>query len=331
MKKICLTLLCIILFTACGTKRQYFNPEKVEAKLSADDNLPSKIVDWNLYSAKLSNNQALDETGLIEHFKLEKDYALLSHVDNEFIVADSKGNLKIFNANNEELYHQKFDAAVVSVSINGDDIALILANNSIVLSNRSLGIKMSQTLTPAVGEDSRIAAPYFLNSIIVYPTLDGKLIIFSRNTEQTVRDVVIGTENFFNNVFYLSIVDDKMIAATAKKLIVVSPNQTFSLDQEIRDLALSDDFIFILTKDGDIIKTDFNLNILGEKKFDFAIFTKSNVYNKNLYVFEKTGYLIKSDLNLENIQIFELKEAKDKQSFMKDGKFYYGNKILNLQ
>ncbi|EOH2677454.1 hypothetical protein ACLW2P_000790, partial [Campylobacter jejuni] len=45
---------------------------------------------------------------------------------------------------------------------------------------------------------------------------------------------------------------------------------------------------------------------------------------------EKTGYLIKMNLNLDNAQIFKLSEAIDKISFMENGKFYYGDKILDL-
>ncbi|MCW1623593.1 hypothetical protein OLS70_08065, partial [Campylobacter jejuni] len=39
---------------ACGTKRQYFEPEQTNGDLSHNGNLKSKIVDWNLVSAKLS-------------------------------------------------------------------------------------------------------------------------------------------------------------------------------------------------------------------------------------------------------------------------------------
>ncbi|EOH5838795.1 hypothetical protein ACL91P_001752, partial [Campylobacter jejuni] len=54
------------------------------------------------------------------------------------------------------------------------------------------------------------------------------------------------------------------------------------------------------------------------------------IYNNYLYIFEKTGYLIKMNLNLDNTQVFKLSEAVDKISFMGNGKFYYGNKILDL-
>ena len=36
------------------------------------------------------------------------------------------------------------------------------------------------------------------------------------------------------------------------------------------------------------------------------------------------------NLNLDNAQVFQLSEAVDKISFMGNGKFYYGDKIVDL-
>lgn len=138
---------------------------------------------------------------------------------------------------------------------------------------------------------------------------------------------MISAESFFNNVIHLDINDDKMIAATAKKVIVVSPARTLYLDADIKDIALDSNALFILEKNGNIIKTDYNLRKITEKKFDFAIFTKVSIHNDHLYAFEKTGYLIKCDLNLENIQIFELQTQLKKyllwamESFIMEIKF----------
>lgn len=331
MKKTLLTLFCVIFLCACGTKRQYFEPKQNDGDLSYNDSLKSKIVDWNLVSAKLSNNTAVLKNDLIlAEFKLPKNYMLLAYQDGEYFTADKDGNLKIFDSSYNEIYSFQFDASVVGVASNGDDLALVLANNTIVLANRSLGIKFSQTLTSAPAQDSRATNPIFLDNIIVYPTLDGKILILSRNTLQIIKDVVVSAENFFNNVIYLNVIADKLIAATAKKIIVVSPARTLYLDADIKDVALSDDGIFILEKDGTIIKTDYNLRKIAEKKFEFAIFIKSSIYNNSLYIFEKTGYLIKINLNLDHTQIFKLSQATDKISFMGNGKFYYGDKILDL-
>lgn len=331
MKTIILSLSFILLFCACGTKRQYFTPDKIDGTLNQTHNLKAKIVDTNLFSAKLSNDMAIIKNEEnIENFKLEKNYALIAYQDGEFITADNDGNLKIFDSNHQELYSEKFDASVLSAALDGDDLALVLADNTIVLTNRSLGVKFSQTLTPAIAQDSRVAAPVFLDSVIVYPTLDGKLVVFSRQAGQVARDIIVSAEYFFNNIIYFKVMDDKMIAATAKKIIAFSPSKTLSLNAEIKDVVLDGNFIFILLKDGNVIKTDLDLKKISEKKFEFAIFTQASIYNNHLYIIEKTGYLIKCDLNLENVQVFKLPDIDEKMSFMGTSKFYYADKILDL-
>lgn len=323
--------LCALLFCACGTKREYYEPpEKLDGKLSYESRLSSRIKDTNLDYAFLKSDEVLDKNGLIKHFKLPKGYTLLKFEASEFVIADKSGNLKILDENSEEIYAHSFDAAVLSAALNGDDMALVLADNTIILINRSLGVKFSQTLTPAPAQDKRVASPYFMDTLIVYPTLDGKLVVVDRASQKVLRDIVVGSADFFNNVIYLNIANDLMIAATSKKIVVVSATETFSYNEEIRSAVVAGNFIFIFAKNGTVIKTNLQLEKIAEKKFKYAILNQSSVYNGFLYVFEKTGYLIKSDLNLEQTQVFRLKSATDEKGFMKDGRFYFANKILNL-
>jgi len=331
MKQLFLLFFCLLFICACGTKRQYFSPEQNDGKLDYNGKLKAKITDWNLFSAKLANNTSIIKNQGEISFKLPKDYILLAFQEGEFIAADNNGNLKIFNENNEELYTDKFEASVLSVALNGDDLALILANNSIVLANRSLGIKFSQTLSPSPAQDSRVAAPIFLEKLIIYPSLDGKILVLKKDNYELTKDIVVSAEPFFNNIIHLSLIEDKIIAATAKKIVVITPNENLSLEADIKDIALTENEIFIFVKDGSIIKTDLKLKKLVQKKFDFAIFTKVSIYGDFIYAIEKTGYLLKGDLNLQNFKVFKLQGPIETMSFMDNGKFYYSNKILNLQ
>lgn len=328
------TLFLAFFITACGTKRQYFNPESVSnatlSSLRSSGSLHSKISATNLHFAKLANSEVLGFEGVISNLKLDKNFELLLIKEGEFIIADKDGNLKILSTSGEELYAHKFEAEVLSADISGDDLALVLANNTLVLANRSLGIRFSQPQGMAVANDSRVAAPIFLDTIIVYPSLDGKLSIVDRASLRVIRNIIISSEDFFNNVIYLGIVNNQMIAATASKLVVVTPERTHSMSEEIKNIALLGEEIFIFTKDGRIIKSNLSLQRLKEVKFNFAIFNEASVYQNHIYVFEKTGYLMKLDLNLENIQIFEFKDAKEAVTFMGEGKLFYNDKFLDL-
>ncbi len=324
-------LTLVLFFCACGTKRQYFEPSQTEGVLNRTQNLKGKIVSSNIFSASLSNGEALLKSGEnIENFKLEKGYHLLTYEDGEFIIADNDGNLKILDNNYQELYSEQFDSSVLSVALDGDDIALVLANNTIILTNRTTGVKFSHTFGTAIAQDSRVAAPVFLDNTITYPTLDGKIVIFSRYGGELIKDILVSTEFFFNNIIYFRLMQDKIIAASAKKIIVFSPSKNLSLNADIKEVVANDDSIFIFEKNGNVTKTDFDLNKKVEKKFEFAIFTQANIYNNHLYMIEKNGYLIKSDLNLENTLIFKIPSIDGKMSFMGATKFYYENKILDL-
>ena len=330
-KQLLSAFLAAFVLCACGTKREYYEPPKnLDGKLSYDEKLQSSIIDTNLDYAFLKNAEVLDKNGVIKHFKLEKGFTLLKFEGGEFVIADKKGNFKILDENSEEIYAYNFDAAVLSVALSGDDMALLLADNTIILANRSLGVKFSQTLTQAPAQDKRVASPYFMESIIIYPTLDGKLVILDKASQKIIRDVVVSSEDFFNNVIFLNVVNEVMIAATSKRVVAVSAEQTYTLDEDIRNVTNFRDFIFIFGKNGNIIKTNLKLERLVEKKFKYAIYNESSVFNEHLYVFEKTGYLFKSDLNLGHSKVYRLKGAVDEKAFMKEGRFYYDNKVLKL-
>ena len=101
--------LCALLFCACGTKREYYEPpEKLDGKLSYESKLSSRIKDTNLDYAFLKSDEVLDKNGLIKHFKLPKGYTLLKFEASEFVIADKSGNLKILDENSEEIYAHSF-------------------------------------------------------------------------------------------------------------------------------------------------------------------------------------------------------------------------------
>ncbi|MCR6591662.1 lipoprotein [Campylobacter insulaenigrae] len=331
MKHFFIFIVTLLFLSACGTKREYYQPSKVESTTLQSKNIQGKIIDFNSNVAQLNNNTFIDEFGEIINFKLDKNYQIINTYQHEILIADNNGNFKILDMQNNELFSHKFSESVVAANIDGDDIALVLANNTLVYANKNLGIKMIQNIGNSYAQDSRFASPQFLNTIIIYPMLNGKLAIVNKSTLKIIREIIVSSEEFFNNIIYLAIKDDKMVAATGKKVIVVAPNRTLYFNEDIKDITMGDREIFILTKDGKVIKTDLNLRVISENKFQFALFSKSTFYNNFLYIFEKTGYLIKINSDLNNYNVYKLSDAVDKKSFMKQNKFFYGDKVLQLK
>ncbi|EAK0952714.1 hypothetical protein A0Z28_06870 [Campylobacter lari] len=330
MKHFYLFIITLIFFSACGTKREYYQPTQLEQLPYNSKNINGKIVNFNNNIAQLNNNTFIDNKGNITALKIDKNYNILNIRQEEILIADNDGNFKILNLQGEELFSHKFNESVVSANVDGDDIALILASNTLVYANKNLGIRMLQNLGTAYAQDSRYANPYFLNTIIIYPMLNGKLAILNKSTLKVSKEILVSSEEFFNNIIYLHVKNDTMVAATAQKIIVVTPNRTLYLNENIKEVNINDKEIFILTKDGRVIKNDYNLRKIDEIKFQFALFSKSTLYNDSLYIFEKTGYLIKLNTNLRDFTVYKLNEAIDKKSFMANGKFFYHNKVLQL-
>ncbi|HEC1769395.1 TPA: hypothetical protein R1730_001663, partial [Campylobacter lari] len=271
MKHFYLFIITLIFFSACGTKREYYQPTQLEQLPYNSKNINGKIVNFNNNIAQLNNNTFIDNKGNITALKIDKNYNILNIRQEEILIADNDGNFKILNLQGEELFSHKFNESVVSANVDGDDIALILASNTLVYANKNLGIRMLQNLGTAYAQDSRYANPYFLNTIIIYPMLNGKLAILNKSTLKVSKEILVSSEEFFNNIIYLHVKNNTMVAATAQKIIVVTPNRTLYLNENIKEVNINDKEIFILTKDGRVIKNDYNLRKIDEIKFQFAL------------------------------------------------------------
>lgn len=332
MKKLLIFTACaLLILTGCTTKRQYFEPTEVSKEMSYTDNLPSSIKYTTRNGATLEDGEIITKNGLSKNIKLAKNDSFIGEFEGKFIVSNLDGTLKVID-NTQTIYERKFNNAIISASIEGQMLAALSSNNTIYLIDiNSDSVSLQYTIGDTYAQDSRAAAPVFLNSIIIYPTLDGKIMIIDKAKGAIIRDAVVSSEPFFNNIIFLDIIQDKMFAATATKVMMISPNNTKYYDGQIKDVLSYQNKIFIFLKDGNIEVTDLELNSLAKKEFKFAIFSNIIPSGDNLYIFEKTGYLIKTDLDLKNSEVIELNsEIKDK-SFAGKRAFYYDDKILEIR
>ncbi|WP_169754876.1 L-seryl-tRNA selenium transferase [Campylobacter curvus] len=334
MKKftLLLTLGLALILGGCGTKRQYFEPETISGKIKLSQDLPSYIKSANANAATLNNGNIITKDGLDTSVKLPQDFSLLNKNGEFLISADIYGDLNVTDGSNATVYQGKFPTAIVSASMEGNLLAAISAANHIYL----IDIVQAKTLmeyksSEIYAVDSRVVAPYFMSSLIIYPSLDGKIYIVQKDTGRILRDVVVSSENFFNNIIFLDVVGDNMIAATAKKLIVINPQQTVYYDGEIKNVLVNNDEIYIFKKDGNIVKTDLGLKQKNEVNFKFAIFSDATALGDQLYIVEKTGYIIKTDLDLGNTKIYELNDEIEDKSFMGKGAFYYDDEFVKFE
>lgn len=326
-------VLCAAVLAGCSTKRQYFEPTDVQNEKISENRLPSSIATASLNGAVLKNGMVITKNGLLApEIKLPKGSTLLNYGDGKFISSDLNGNLVVENSSNEILFQRSFNQAVVSAALEGDKLAALTAGNVIYLIDIATNeVLLEFESSNVYAQDSRVAAPLFMSSLVIFPTLDGKIMIVDKSQGRILRDVIVSSEQFFNNVISLNVVNDTMIAATGKRIVSINPEKTVYFNGEIKDVVINGEHVYILLKDGKIVLSDLNLKKIKDAYFKFAIFSSATVYNGSLYIMEKTGYLIKTDLALDNAKIYELSDEVESQIFAGAKEFYYDDYSLELK
>ncbi|WP_163531917.1 hypothetical protein [Helicobacter suis] len=231
----------------------------------------------------------------------------------------------------------------LSASIKGNSLAVVMADNSANIydiTTKKLIFNEKGTSSPAI--NSLVAAPVFLDTVVVFPMLDGRLLVVdvSQKEPTIVRNIVLNSEKFFNNVTYLRVDGENMFAATGKRLVSVISGQEFNFDTDIVDVLYKNHHLYVLTLDGRILEMDQTLNdqSMGVVKLPFAMFATIVVTDKRLYTLEKRGYLVEVDLDhFDDYRVYRLKGASkdwggklNKMSFYSTDKIYYDRYYLDL-
>ena len=325
-----LSIAAAFIFTGCSNK-SVFEPKEVAGEISYDGTLPSSITDKTIYSALLKNREFITKKdGFIEK-KLPENYKILNENDGEYIIADEEGNIKIITKDGETLFEKSFNDIVASATKRGDFLAIVFANNRLFLiDTKNEEVYFDEKLEPVYALDSRIANPAFLNDLIIYPTLDGRLIITDITHRKILRDLVISSEKYFNNVIFLKVIKNRLIAATNTKVMSINPKSINIYGaSDVKDLLFLEDRVYIFTKDGKIVLTDPDLHILKEKKFPFAIFS-GYIYGEFIYLIEKGGYVIAVDRDLRTANFYKLPDKIEDLLFTAGDKLYYKDYYFQL-
>jgi hypothetical protein len=320
----------IFILAGCGTKRHYFEPETVAGEIRYEGTLPDEIVDVTKHGATLANGQIITQAGLRD-IKIPPNTFFLGAYEGRYIAASECGNLVIIDSSGKTVYERKFNQGIAGASLQGDMLALIDRTNQLLLVNtQSDQIVYQNPQDTVYALDARISAPYFLNTLVIFPTLDGKVVIVDKKSTKTIRDVVVSSEQFFNNVIFLDVVVDRMVVATSKRVISINPNTTVFLDADVKDVIVLKDRVYVFTKDGRVILTDADLNILKERKFPFAVFA-GVIHGEYIYMVERGGYLIATDSDLRTVNVFELPDEIETMVYTTQSQLYVGDQSFKLQ
>jgi len=325
------SLLFIVGLIGCSSKR-YFEPKEVAGYISFDGELPAPIDDVLRRGATLKNGNFISMDGL-EDYRLPKGYLFINKAQDYYIAGDRCKNLVVIDSNSkEEVFKKSFEKkAPIAGNISSEGVlAVVFDDNSLEAYDLNTQKLLYKSNHPhAIAVDTKIANPYFLTNLIIFPTLDGKLVVVDPQNNKELRTLVVGTKKYFNNVIFLDVIDDQLIAASPNKIISVSPLFTASLNANISDVLYVKDRVYILTKDGKIILTNPQLDILKERKYNFAHFVGA-IYGEYIYIIERGGYVVAVDKDLTASNVFKFPAEIEDYIFCAKDKVFYGDKYFQL-
>ena len=319
----------VIFFSACSSKRVYA-PEDTVGSWSKQGTMDNSIIDITSNVALMSNRNILSKSGNI-NIKIDENYRVLSSSDGWIISSTIDGKLKLQYIEDKSIVHDfDFKKTVASASVKDDTLAVLFADNEMALykiSSNELILKFQGGESIAL--DSRIANPYFMDNLVIFSTLDGKVVIIDSKEKKKLRTVIISSEDYFNNVIYFNIVDNKVIAATAYKILSMAKKEIRE-KYEIRTIAVKDKNIFIATKQGEVISLTPDLQLNAKLKFPFAHFIGLIIRDEKVYILEKEGYLIEAPLDLSTYKVYDV-DVDEGYVFIGDDIFYINDEYISVK
>lgn len=324
------TSLSILLFTSgCSTKR-VFEPKVVESDWSHYGDAKEKIIDVGSNAALLEDRTLLSKDGIL-NVKIAKNSRVLSQSNGWILSATIDGHLTLTNIK-DATQKIEFDLkkTIATASVKENTLAVVFADNEIALydlETKELTFQEKEGKSLAI--DSRIATPYFMKDLVLFPTLDGKVVVVNSRLKKRLRTVIVSSKDRFNNVIYFNVVDEKIIAVTATEMLSLSSKEKRA-KYEIRDVVYDGRTLYITTKQGEVIALTSDLEVKSKIKFPFAHFLSFIAHNDKLYLLEKEGYMIVLDKDMKNYSVHEV-DIEEGYLFVDGEKFYIADEYISVE
>lgn len=311
--------MALAIFSGCSNK-EYYAPEVVQGDWKKSALLDETIVRTTADGAVLENGQILTKEGVQDYY-LPEGYSYIGQSDGWIIASKVNGELLLQSIGDKstQIFFE-LKKTIAGATVKDDKLAVLFATNEMALytiSTKELVFKESGNAPVAV--DTRIVNPYFLNELVLYLTLDGKIVIINSETKQLLRSMLVSSEEYFNNIIYFNVVDDVMVAATGYRLFSLSGKERRE-KYEMRDVVFSKEGIWISTKEGEVVALTPSLQLKAKRKYPFAHFLGMILTEEKLYLLEQQGYIIELSKDLAQSNVYELN--------IDDGFVYVGNKAF---
>lgn len=322
-------LLLTFLFTACSTK-EVFEPKVISGDWENYGDSNETIVDITADIALLESGRVISKKSVLD-VKIEDSFRLLSSSDGWIISSNIEGNVTLEYIEDKSMKEQfELKKTVAAASVKDDILAILFADNEMALysiSTKELILKEKGNAQKII--DSRVVNPHFMNDLVLFFTLDGKLVIINTQLKKKLRTVIVSSEDNFNNIIYFNILESKIIAATGHKMLSMAQKET-RVKYELRNVVDIENQVFISTKQGEVISLTPDLQMNAKVKFPFAHFLGMIAHNDKLYLLEKEGYIIEITKDLLEYKVYEV-DIADGYIFVADKKFYIADEYISVE
>ena len=327
MKNLLFSCILVLIYNGCSSKKYYEPSVELQSYKKISD-INDTILDYTSTGATLKSGKYLYKDQ-VSTTSLKGGYVYLNRSENTVLATNDNGSLDILGI--KDNFHFDFDKKIVSGSKKDNILALLFADNSLVLYDiKNKTIKYKEYLKESVLNNIQIASPVFLESIVLFPTLDGKIILVNYKNFTKIKNINIDPKGQINNIIYLSNIKDTLVAATNQKLFTFTDAQAHIKDFEILHLTVNGKYIYLASLDGNIIKLDQKLKIIKKRKFKFAKFVTIGTGKNYIYALDTQGYLVSLDFDLNDLIVFDIPYKNDKKVFSLDNKIYFGDKYIKL-
>ena len=326
MKYILVSLLSVFLFTACSGKK-YFEPEDTSSNIELNEkSIPATIKSFNKIGATLEDNKVITKNGISQN-ELPEGFEFLNLTEDGRIIATNYID-KILIGNQE----RKVSEVVVAASLRNEKLALIYSNNSMELIDINTNKTLFKEYLPiSLANDTRITNPFFMGNLILFPSLNGRVIIVSSVNNEAVRNISVDPDSQFNNIIYIGVIESNqtLIVASPNRVVSISPRDVISKEYDLRDIIVNNNDIYIATIDGQIIKLNATLDQVAKKKYKYAKI-HALAFSDTLYAVESQGFLINIDENFDKDVIYDFSFDNEERMIAIGNKIYFGSDYITL-
>lgn len=326
MKYLLISLSALFLFTACSSKK-YYEPENVSNHIELNkESMSSSIDSMNKIGATLENKKIVTKDG-ISTSKLPDGFDFLNVTEDGRVIATNYID-KILIGNEERVVKD----VVVAASLKNEKLALVYSNNTIELVDINTSKTLFKDYLPlSLANDTRITNPYFMGNLILFPTLNGKVIIVSSATNESVKNISVDPDNEFNNIISLNVIESSqtLIVASPNKIVSISPKEVLSKDYEVRDIIVNKENVYLATIDGRIIKLTPDLNEVASKKYKYAKI-HALAFTDSLYAVESQGFLINIKEDFTEDTVYGFSFDNKERMIAVGNKIYFDSKYITL-